>query len=151
MKTNLILCNFIVLLIYSCNLSEKNIYSIPKHSYYINSNTIFDDFVIDPEYLKKMGRNEKDTMIILTSNKMIFILGQYGVQPNDSIIIPYSGEFQINFEVNDNQKYNLQLDTIIKIGNQKFVRRKNVNFQWWNEKKDRIVKNGKGSVIVSGP
>lgn len=98
-----------------------------------------------------MGNNGNDTMIILTKDKLIYVYGQYGLLPNDTIIIPYSGEFGINYEVFENKEYKLASDTMINIGNQQFVKRRNVVYQWWNEILPGIGKLGKGKVIVSGP
>ena len=112
---------------------------------------MWDDFKIEPTYLKKMGRNENDTMLILTKDKLIYIYGQYGWLPTDTIIIPYSGEFGINYEIFENKNYHLSLDTIITLGNQQFIKKQNVDYQWWSEILPGIRKLGKGSVIVSGP
>jgi hypothetical protein len=125
--------------------------SIPPHTYFINSNTIYDDLNIDPDLPKKISKNESDTLVILTNEKIIFIIGQYGIQNNDSIIIPCSGEFGIRYEVRDNKGYNLDTTTMINLGKQKFTKNKLVNFQWWPEIIDSIYFNGQRLVIVSGP
>ena len=124
---------------------------IPKHELFVDKNVAWVDFNEIPDYRKKLGRNENDTMIILTSDKMILITGQYGWLLNDTIIMPTSGEFGINYEVLDNKNYNLGVDTVITVGPKQFVRQQRAKFEWWDEIIPKIKGLGKGSVIVSGP
>jgi len=90
-------------------------------------------------------------MIILTSDKMFLITGQYGWLLNDTIIMPSSGEFGINYDVLENKKYKLGIDTVITVGQKQFIRQLRAKFEWWDEIIPRIKGLGKGSVIVSGP
>lgn len=135
----------------NCDRSKPLFNGIPKHELFINTNITWVDFNEIPDYRKKLGKNGNDTMIILTSDKLILITGQYGWLMNDTIIMPTSGEFGINYEVLENKKYKLSVDTVITIGQQQFVREKRAQFQWWNEIIAKIKGLGKGSVIVSGP
>jgi hypothetical protein len=90
-------------------------------------------------------------MVILTSDNMILITGQYGWLPDDTITMPTSGEFGINYEVLDNKKYRLGIDSVIDIGHKRFVRQQRAKFEWWDEIIPEIKGLGKGSAIVSGP
>ena len=138
----------------SCNIFSKSkplFTAIPRHELFVNKNTVWVDFTEIEDYRKKLSKNENDTMIILTSDKMILVTGQYGWLPNDTIIMPTSGEFGINYEVLENTKYKLSVDTLITIGQQQFIRKRNAEFQWWTEIIPEIKGLGKGSVIVSGP
>ena len=134
-----------------CNRSKPLFKEIPKHELFIHRDIDWKDFNEIPDYRKKLGGNENDTMIILTNDKMILITGQYGLLLNDTIIMPTSGEFGINYEVLENKKYRLFTDTLISFGQQQFVREKKATFQWWDEILPTIKGLGKGSVIVSGP
>jgi hypothetical protein len=124
---------------------------IPKHELFVNKNTVWVDSKENEDYRKKLSKNENDTMIILASDKIILITGQYGWLPNDTIIMPTSGEFGIKYEVLENIKYKISVDTLITIGQQQFIRKTNAVFQWWTEIIPEIKGLGKGSVIVSGP
>ena len=46
-------------------------------------------------------------MLILINDRLILITGQYGLKPKDTVIMPYSGEFGINYEVLRNNNYKL--------------------------------------------
>ena len=105
----------------------------------------------DLQYMKNIGEQEIDTMLILTNDRLILITGQYGLKPGDTVIIPYSGEFGINYEVLQNNNYRLYKDTIIKINGQEFITTQRAKFEWWSEIANKIKKVGKGKVIVSGP
>ena len=124
---------------------------IPKHELFVDKDVTWVDFNEIPDYRKKLGKNENDTMIILTSDKMFLITGQYGWLLNDTIIMPSSGEFGINYDVVDNKKYSLGLDSVITIGQKQFIRQRRAKFEWWDIIIPRIKGLGKGSVIVSGP
>lgn len=124
---------------------------IPKHQIFVNNSTRWVDFNEIENYRKKLSKTENDTMIILTLDKMILVTGQYGWLPNDTIIMPTSGEFGINYEVLENKKYKLGIDTVITMATQKFTRKTNAKFEWWDEVLPRIKGLGKGSVTVSGP
>lgn len=147
----IITCTICILTQTYCNRSKPLSNGIPKHELFINKNITWVNFNEIPDYRKKLGKNENDTMIILTSDKMILITGQYGWLLNDTIIMPTSGEFGINYEVLENKRFRLSVDTTITIGRQQFVREKKAEFQWWNEIIPKIKDLGKGSVIVSGP
>jgi hypothetical protein len=131
--------------------SKKRLFKkTPEHEFFINKNTTWlDSDMVD--YRKKFGKNENDTMVILTKDKLILITGQYGLLPNDTIIMPSSGEFGINYEVLENNKYRLSHDTLITISEQRFLKRSDVKFEWWNEIIRRIKGLGKGKIIVSSP
>ena len=147
------ICSICILTLTNCKyFKAKPLFNgIPKHELFINKNTTWVDFNEIPDYRKKLSKNENDTMIILTSDNMILIIGQYGWLMNDTIVVPTSGEFGINYEVIENKKYKLSVDTIITFGQQQFVKEKKAEFQWWNEIIPEIKGLGKGSVTVSGP
>jgi len=105
----------------------------------------------DLQYMKNIGEQEIDTMLILTNDRLILITGQYGLKPKDTVIMPYSGEFGINYEVLRNNNYKLFKDTVIKIRGQEFIMTQQAKFEWWPEIIDKIKKPGKGEIIVSGP
>lgn len=105
----------------------------------------------DLQYMKSIGHQEIDTMLILTNDRLILITGQYGLKPKDTVIMPYSGEFGINYEVLRNNIYKLSKDTIIRIRGQEFITTQQAKFEWWPEIIDKIKKPGRGKVIVSGP
>jgi len=147
--------SFVLCFILGCNnpaASNHSLlsFSIPPHEYYVRSNIMWGNGP-KPDYLKRIGKNENDTMIILTKEKLIYIVGQYGLNQFDSLLIPYSGEFGIKYKVVDNKNFKPQVDKVITIGTREFLRNRNVNFQWWPEIIDKIKRNGKGTVIVSGP
>ena len=149
-----LICSICLLTQTNCNIFSKPkplFNAIPKHELFVNKNTTWVDFNEIEDYRKKLSKNENDTMIILTSDKMILVTGQYGWLPNDTIIMPTSGEFGINYEVLENTKYKLSVDTLITIGQQQFIRKTNAEFQWWTEIIPEIKGLGKGSVTVSGP
>jgi hypothetical protein len=143
---------FLVCILTQTDCKRKPLFNkIPKHDIFVDKNITWVDFNEIPGYRKKLGKNENDTMVILTSDKMILITGQYGWLLNDTIILPTSGEFGINYEVLDNKKYSLGLDTTITFGHQQFVKQPRAKFEWWDELISKINGLGKGSVIVSGP
>jgi hypothetical protein len=150
----MVICNIGLLTLINCNFFSKQkplFNGIPRHELFVNKNTIWVDFNEIEDYRKKLSKNENDTMIILTSDKMILVTGQYGWLPNDTIIMPTSGEFGIHYEVLENTKYKLSVDTLITFGQQQFIRMPIADFQWWTEIIPNIKGLGKGSVIVSGP
>jgi hypothetical protein len=149
------ICIICVLTQTNCNdnSSDKKLIfnGIPRHELFVNKNLIWGNFSTDTDYYKKVGSKDIDTMIILTADKMLFITGQYGLLSNDTTVMPFSGEFGINYEVLENTKYRLSIDTLITIGQQQFIKKTKAEFQWWNEIIPQIKTLGKGSVIVSGP
>ena len=124
---------------------------IPKHELFVDKELTWVDFNEIPDYRKKLGESENDTMVILTSDKMILITGRYGWLLNDTIIMPTSGEFGINYDVLDNKNYKLGFDTVITVGQKQFVRQQQAKFEWWDEIIPIIKGLGKGSAIVNGP
>ena len=146
------ICVFLVLLILldsSCSNSKRRNPNIPEHEFFVRKNIGWKNFS-DLEYLKKVS-SEIDSMVILTPKKIIIIIGQYGILENDTILMPWSGEFGINYDVRENTNMPLFKMSAIKIGGQTFIKSTKVNFQWWDEINDRLDENGSGSVIVSGP
>jgi hypothetical protein len=105
----------------------------------------------DSTYMKAIGQREIDTMVIVTRDKLILISGQYGLKPGDTVIMPYSAEFGITYEVVPSDKHDHLKDTTIKISGQSFIPTPKVKFEWWPEIIHRIDKGGKGKIIVSGP
>jgi len=125
---------------------------IPPHALFIKKEIMWQKSPYDDlQYMKNIGEQEIDTMLILTNDRLILITGQYGLKPGDTVIIPYSGEFGINYEVLQNNNYRLYKDTIIKINGQEFITTQRAKFEWWSEIANKIKKVGKGKVIVSGP
>jgi hypothetical protein len=101
--------------------------------------------------MKVIGEDGVDTMVIATSDKLILITGQYGLKPGDTVIMPYSGEFGINYEVLPDNHHSSLSDSSKNIAGQIFVASSRAKFEWWPEIIHRIDKTGKGKVIVSGP
>lgn len=149
----ILVCCIYLLTQTNCNTFSKPkplFTDIPKYELFVNKNTSWVDINKIEDY-EKLSKNENDTMIILTNDKMILITGQYRWLPNDTIILPTSGEFGVSYEVLENTKYKLSVDTLITIGQQQFIRKRNAAFQWWTEIIPRIKGLGKGFVTVSGP
>ena len=125
---------------------------IPTHIYFIKRDIKWKESPYgDLQYMKAIGKKEIDSMLILTNDKLILITGQYGLKPGDTIIMPYSGEFGINYEVSQNNNYRLYKDTIINLNGQEFITTQKAKFEWWPEIANKIKKVGKGKVIVGGP
>ena len=125
---------------------------IPPHQFFIKNKIAWKASPYnDATYMTAIGQHSSDTMVIVTSNKMILIIGQYGLKPGDTVIMPYSGEFGINYQVLIRDKHEQFKDDMIKIGGQSFVSTSKAKFEWWPEIIDRIDKVGTGKVIVSGP
>jgi hypothetical protein len=125
---------------------------IPPHALFIKKEIMWQKSPYDDlQYMKNIGEQEIDTMLILTNDRLILITGQYGLKPKDTVIMPYSGEFGINYEVLRNNNYKLFKDTVIKIRGQEFIMTQQAKFEWWPEIIDKIKKPGKGEIIISGP
>jgi len=125
---------------------------IPAHAYFIKREIKWQESPYDDLwYMKSIGKKDIDTMLILTNDKLILITGQYGLKPADTVIMPYSGEFGINYEILQNDSYKLFNDTKITISGQEFVATQKAKFEWWPEIISKIKKPGKGKIIVSGP
>ena len=137
----------------NCSSSEKfHPKEIPTHVFFVKRDIKWQKSPYDDlQYMKAIGKKDIDSMLILTNDKLILITGQYGLKPGDTVIIPYSGEFGINYEVSQNNNYRLYKDTIIKINGQEFITTEKAKFEWWSEIANKIKKVGKGKVIVSGP
>ena len=89
-------------------------------------------------------------MIILTTDYMILITGQYRWLSTDTIIIPSTSLSGINYEVLKNDQYNLSADSIITVGKQQFIKKGNTKFEWWVELLPEMKRLGKGNVIITG-
>ena len=125
---------------------------IPPHQYFLKKNINWQTSPYnDSLYMKAIGDDDLDTMVIATSDKLILITGQYGLKPGDTVIMPYSGEFGINYEVLSDKSRISSTDSAINIAGQTFVASSRTKFEWWPEIIHRIDKVGKGKVIVSGP
>ena len=137
----------------SCkSLKDFDPKEIPNHAYYVKSDITWQKSpYVDLQYMKAVGESDIDTMLILTNDRLILIKGQYGLKPGDTVIMPYSGEFGINYEVLQNNNYNLFKDTTIKMFGQEFIATTKAKFEWWPDMLDKIKKTGKGKLIVSGP
>ena len=137
----------------NCSSSEEfDPKEIPTHFFYIKRDIKWQESPYDDlQYMKAIGKKGIDSMLILTNDKLILITGQYGLKPFDTVIMPYSGEFGINYEVLQNNNYRPYKDTIIKINGQEFIKTQKAKFEWWPEIANKIKKVGKGKVIVSGP
>lgn len=124
---------------------------IPKHAFFVKKDIGWQKSPYnDLQYMKAIGQKDFDTMLILTNNKLILITGQYGLKPGDTVIMPYSGEFGINYEVLPGNNYELSKDTIT-INGRGFIATEKAKFEWWPEIINKIKRTGKGKVIVSGP
>ena len=134
--------------------SSKNDFDpkeIPTHVFFVKRNIKWQESPYDDlQYMRAIGKTD-DSMLILTNDKLILITGEYGLKPGDTLIMPYSGEFGINYEVSQNDNYQLFKDSIIKINGQEFIITQKAKFEWWPEIINKIKKVGKGKVIVSGP
>lgn len=137
----------------SCSSSKEfDPKEIPTHAFFLKRDIKWQESSYDdPKYMKAIGQKDIDTMLILTNARLILITGQYGLKPGDTVIMPYSGEFGINYEVLQNNNYRLFMDTIININGQEFIATQKAKFEWWPEITNNIKKLGKGKVIVSGP
>ena len=125
---------------------------IPTHVFFVKRDIKWQESPYDDlQYMKAIGKKDIDSMLILTSDKLILIAGQYGLKPGDTVIMPYSGEFGISYDVSKNDNYRLFKDTLIKINGQEFITTQKAKFEWWPEITNKIKKIGKGKVIVSGP
>src|SRR4030095_4753650 len=123
----------VVVFLFGCNSTKQfNPKDIPQHSFFIKRDIAWQTSPYgDTDYMKAIGQNATDTMVILTHDKFILITGQYGLKPGDTVIMPYSGEFGINYEVLQNNNYKLFQDTIIKIRGEEFISTSNAKFEWW--------------------
>jgi hypothetical protein len=125
---------------------------IPIHQMFIKKKIEWQTSLYeDSTYMKAIGQREIDTMVIVTRDKLIIISGQYGLKPGDTVIMPYSGEFGIAYEVVRSDKHDHLKDATIKIGGQSFIPTSKAKFEWWPEIIHKLDKVGKGKVIVSGP
>ena len=134
---------------YTCSNQPQEHIAVPKHELFIPEEIDWIDFEYDIDYLKFVS-SDVDSLIILTKEKLIIIVGQYGLLPNDTMLIPWSGEFGIHYEVIRNKDFNM-LDDSLSFNGRKFTKTKLVNFQWWDEINRKIDKIGTGVIIVSGP
>lgn len=149
MKLNILTILIFSLTIFSCSNQKSEKLEIPTHELFIPENIEWINFEFDIDYLKSVSK-EEDSLIILTQEKIIIIKGQYGLLPNDKILIPWSGEFGINYRVIKNKKFELSADTL-QFNRRKFLKSNIVNFQWWDEIIGCIDNTGSGTIIVSGP
>ncbi|MDP4262291.1 MAG: hypothetical protein Q8941_07145 [Bacteroidota bacterium] len=150
MPVKILLCFLLAGVISGCFNREKKKLSVPVHSYYIPQKIQWQETEFDPGYLKKVSKEDIDSMIILTKRKIIIIKGQFGLTVADSILMPWTGKFGITYEVLNNEGAELS-DNTIHFGKTIFIKWGKVNFQWWNEILGKIGSTGKGTIIVSGP
>ena len=144
---------FCFLTLNSCRYlyKKKPLFSkIPQHAIFVNRNTMWMDFKEFDGTGKRLGKNKNDTMIILTTDYMILITGQYRWLSTDTIIIPSTSLSGINYEVLKNDQYNLSADSIITVGKQQFIKKGNTKFEWWVELLPEMKRLGKGNVIITG-
>jgi hypothetical protein len=137
----------------TCSSSKEfNPKEIPDHMIFVKKTIAWQKSPYDDlQYMKNIEIEYNDSMLILTDDMLIIITGQYGLKPGDTLIMPYSGEFGINYEVLQNRNYRPFNDTVIKINNQEYIATPKAKFEWWPELFDKIKKPGKGKIIVSGP
>ena len=121
-----------------------------EYRVFVNPNTIWTKDTINIEANMKKGVLKDDTMVVLTKDFMLLIIGQYCKRDNDTIILPCDGYLGIQYEVLENPTYTLS-DQDIMIGRSKFVRNDKAKFEWWDDCVDQITRLGKGVAIVSGP
>ena len=99
----------------------------------------------------KVGLDMLDTMFILTDKKLILIKGQYSYYRNDTIRMPQSGEFGINFNVMDKGKYQIGQTTKITFNKADYILCEKLEYQWWCLIRDKLETNKDNSITVSGP
>ena len=146
--------SLIAAIIFSNCTSRKKFDSkdVPLHQLFIKKRIDWQASPYDDStYMKAIGQQDTDTMVIATRDKLIIISGQYGLKPGDTVIMPYSGEFGITYEVVASDTHDHLKDATITIGKQSFIPTSKAKFEWWPEFVHRIDKVGKGKVIVSGP
>lgn len=148
MSFKLFLSLIIIIVIPGCFNTKKKKLTIPAHSYYIPRKIQWEKTEFDN--LKGISKQEDASLIILTGKRIIIIEGQFGLTQKDSILMPWTGEYGINYEVLNNESAELS-DNTIHFGQAVFIKSDKVNFQWWDEIAGKIGKTGKGTIIVSGP